>query len=120
MEPLVEELLELWTGIAAYDVTKPVGFYAFMFCSVLLWTIHDFSIYGTVGGFAHQGYAGCLWCELELEAEYYMKLNKQTYGRTRRWLSESHKYQFAAMNEHFNGEVESCAKPKTIFVEEQL
>jgi hypothetical protein len=59
MEPLVEELLELWTGIATYDVTKPVSFHAFMFCFVLLLTIHDFPIYGTVGGFAHQGYAGC-------------------------------------------------------------
>ena len=36
MEPLVEELLELWTGIVAYDVTKPVGFYAFILCAILL------------------------------------------------------------------------------------
>jgi hypothetical protein len=28
-------------------------------------------------------------------------------------------YRFAAMKEHFNGEVESHAKPKAIFVEEQ-
>jgi hypothetical protein len=50
MEPLVEELLELWTSVAAYDVTKLVGFHAFMLCAVLLWKIHDFLGYGTIGG----------------------------------------------------------------------
>jgi hypothetical protein len=31
IEPLVEELLELWTGVAAYDVTKSVGYHAFKY-----------------------------------------------------------------------------------------
>jgi hypothetical protein len=48
MEPLVEELLELWISVVAYDVTKPVGFRAFMLHIVLLWTIHDFLGYGIV------------------------------------------------------------------------
>jgi hypothetical protein len=76
MEPLVEELLELWTSVAAYDVTKLVGFRAFMLRVVLLWTIHDFLGYGTVGGFSHQGYAGCLWCGPELGAEHFVELGK--------------------------------------------
>jgi hypothetical protein len=53
IEPLVEDLLELWTSVATYDVTKPVGFRAFMLSAILLWTIHDFPGYGTVEGFAH-------------------------------------------------------------------
>jgi hypothetical protein len=118
MEPLVDELLELWTSVAAYDVTKPIGFCAFMLCTVLLWTIHDFSGFGTVGGFAHHGYVGCPWCGPELRAEYFVELGKQTYGGTRRWLSDNHMYRFAAMKEHFNGEVESHAKPREISVEE--
>jgi hypothetical protein len=92
MEPLVEELLELWISVVGYDVTKPVGFCAFMLCVVLLRTIHDFSRYGTVGRFAHQGYAGCPWCGLELGAKHFVEFGKQTYGGTRRWLPENHKY----------------------------
>lgn len=53
MEPLVEELLKLWTSVVTYEVTKPIGFRAFMLHIILLWTIHDFPGYGTVGGFAH-------------------------------------------------------------------
>ena len=69
MEPLVDELLELWIGIATYDVTKIIGFHAFMLHVVLRWTIYDFLRYGTLGGFAHQGYADCLWCGPELGVE---------------------------------------------------
>ena len=53
LEPVVEELLELWVGIPAYDVTKDVGCRSFQLRAMLLWTIHDFPGYGTVGGFAH-------------------------------------------------------------------
>jgi hypothetical protein len=120
MESLVDELLELWTNVAAYDVTKPVGFRAFMLCIVLLWTIHDFPRYGIVGGFAHHGHAGCPWCGPKLGAEHSVELGKQTYGGTRRWLPKNHMYRFAAIKEHFNGEVESHTKPRAISVEEQL
>ena len=49
-----------------------------------------------------------------------MVLGKQTYGGTRRWFLENHKYRSATVNEHFNGEVKSRAKPRAIFIEEQL
>jgi hypothetical protein len=120
MEPLVDELLELWTSVATYDVTKPIGFCAFMLCAILLWTIHDFPGYGRVGGFAYHGYAGCSWYRPELRAEHFVELGKQTYGGTRRWLSENHMYRFAAMKEYFNGEVESHTKPRAISMEEHL
>ena len=57
LEPLVEELVQLWKGVAAYDVLKDHSFRAFKLRAVLLWTIHDFPGYGTVAGVAHQGYA---------------------------------------------------------------
>jgi hypothetical protein len=113
-------LLELRTGLAAYDVTKPVGFRAFILSVVLPWTIHDFPEYGIVGGLAHQGYAGYSWCGPELGAEHFVELGKQTYGGTRRWFPENHKYQSVATKEYFNGEVESRVKPRAISVEEQL
>ena len=67
----MDELLELWTSVAAYDVTKSIGFCAFMLCIVLLWRIHDFLGYGIVGGFAYHGYAGCLWYRPKLGAVSY-------------------------------------------------
>jgi hypothetical protein len=52
MEPLVEELVELWEGVTAYDVLKDIGSRTFKLRAVLLWTIHDFPGYGTVAGVA--------------------------------------------------------------------
>jgi hypothetical protein len=53
MEPLVEELLELWSGVPAFDITKEEGLCNFTLRAMLIWTIHDFPGYGIVGGFAH-------------------------------------------------------------------
>jgi hypothetical protein len=53
LEPVVEQLLELWAGVPTYDCTKEVGSQAFTLRAVLMWTIHDFPGYGTVGGFPH-------------------------------------------------------------------
>jgi hypothetical protein len=53
MEPLVEELLELWSGVLAFDITGEEGLHNFMLRAMLIWTIHDFPGYGTVGGFVH-------------------------------------------------------------------
>ena len=62
LEPLVEELLQLWEGIPAYDIRAEVGERDFTLRGMLLWTIYDFPGYGTVGGFSHQGFAACPWC----------------------------------------------------------
>jgi hypothetical protein len=76
LEPLVEEILQLWNGISAYDITKDRGERTFNLRAVLLWTIHDFPGYGTVGGFSHQGYAACPWCGPDLGAQHSTELGK--------------------------------------------
>ena len=88
----MEELLELWIGVPAHDVSKDAGNRDFTLCAMLLWTIHDFPGYGTVGGFSHQGYVACPWCGVDLGAEHSTKLGKQTYAGTRHWLPEGHPY----------------------------
>jgi hypothetical protein len=40
-------------------VTKDLRDRTFQLRGVLIWTIHDFPGYGTIGGFAHQRYAAC-------------------------------------------------------------
>ena len=42
VEPLIDELVELWNGVTIYDISRPV--YAqreFEFHAMLVWTIHD-------------------------------------------------------------------------------
>ena len=51
-------------------MTKDVENQAFHLRTMLLWTIHDFPGYGTVGGFSHQGYAVCPWCGMDLGTEH--------------------------------------------------
>jgi hypothetical protein len=120
LEPILEELLQLWAGVPAYDCTKDEGSRVFTLQGVLLWTIHDFPGYGTVGGFSHQGYTACPSCGSQLGAQHSLELGKQTYGGTRRWLPEDHRYRAVEFKDHFNGEVERRPKPGPVSVEEQL
>jgi hypothetical protein len=62
--------------IPAYDIMKDVGSRSFTLRGMLLWTIHDFLGYGTVGGFSHQGNAACPCCRSELGAEHSVELGK--------------------------------------------
>jgi hypothetical protein len=42
IEPLINELLELWKGITIYDISRRVGVQReFEFHSMLVWIIHD-------------------------------------------------------------------------------
>ena len=107
LEPLVEELLELWTRVLAYDITKEVGGRSFQLHGMLLWSIHDFPSYGMVGGFFHQGYVACPWCGLELGIEHSTELRKCTYEGTMQWLPHDHPYRLEGMKDHFNGKFEN-------------
>ena len=74
LEPLVDELVQLWKGVVAYDVLKDVGARTFKLRAVLMWTIHDFPGYGTVAGVAHQGYAACPVCGPHFKGEHSVSL----------------------------------------------
>ncbi len=49
-----------------------------------------------------------------------MELGKQTYTRTCRCLLEGHPHMITIMKDHFDGQLETHPKPKTITVDEQL
>lgn len=68
LQPLVEELQQLWTRVVAYDVSKPLGFKSFTLRASLLLTIHNFPRYGVVIGVSHQGYNTYPICAPNLEA----------------------------------------------------
>ena len=70
----MDELVQLWKGVVAYDVLKDVGARTFKLRAVLMWTIHDFPGYGTVAGVAHQGYAVCPVCGPHFKGEHSVSL----------------------------------------------
>ena len=41
LEPLIDELLNLWDNINMYKMSKPIGEKQFQFHEILTWTIHD-------------------------------------------------------------------------------
>jgi hypothetical protein len=87
---------------------------------MLIWTIHDFPGYGTVGGFANQGFATCPWRREDLDAEHSTELGKQTYGGCRRWLPADYILRSNAFKAHFNRQSEDRRRPRRISVEDQV
>ena len=41
IEPLIDELLNLWNGITMYDISIPIRQRQFQLHSMVVWTIHD-------------------------------------------------------------------------------
>jgi hypothetical protein len=52
LEPLVEDVLELWSGVSAYD-----GLSGKMFnlCAAILWCIHDYPALSPLSGHTTKG-----------------------------------------------------------------
>ena len=46
LEPLIEELEELWRGIKAHDMNRPPLSREFFLKVVLMWMMHNFPGYG--------------------------------------------------------------------------
>jgi hypothetical protein len=103
MEPLVEELLELWSSVSIFDITEEEGLLNFTLQAMLIWTIHDFP-----------------WCGEVLGAEHSTELGKQTYGGCHRWLPMNHIFKSNGVKDHFNGQIENREMPGRVSVEEQV
>ena len=41
IDPLIDELLNLWAYITMYDVCKPIKQKEFQFCGIHAWIMHD-------------------------------------------------------------------------------
>ena len=60
LEPLVEDLLELWTGVRAYDALAGK---MFNLRAAVLWCIHDYPALSTLSGRTTKGYFACTHCD---------------------------------------------------------
>jgi hypothetical protein len=128
LQPLVEELQELWIGIDAQDFSKPHGQRWFKMCGLLLWTISDFPAYGLISGLCTKGYRACPVCGPNtdsrgtkcgtLKENNEARGSKIIYGGARRWLrSLVHPYR---RNERFNGNHEMRRAPRRMSSREIL
>ena len=50
LEPLIEELQELWKGVQVEDISRPLSTRSFHVKAILMWTMHDFPGFGECSG----------------------------------------------------------------------
>lgn len=60
LQPLVEDLLELWKGVRTYDAYSGK---MFDLHAAVLWCIHDHPALSTLSGRTTRGYAACIHCD---------------------------------------------------------
>ncbi|XP_071677306.1 uncharacterized protein [Lolium perenne] len=110
MEPLMEELQELWKGVKSYDANSPDKF---DLRAAILWCIHDYPALHTLSGRATAGYQACVRCDKENRSK---KLrNKICFIGHRRWLPLSHPWR---KSKEYNGAIERREKPAEFTPEE--
>jgi hypothetical protein len=63
LEPLVDDLLELWSGVLAYDGLSGKMFNLRV---EVLWCIHDYPALSTFSGCTIKGYFACINCDKTL------------------------------------------------------
>lgn len=50
LEPLIDELEDLWKGIKAYDISRPLHEREFTLHAIVMWTMHDYPGLGECSG----------------------------------------------------------------------
>jgi hypothetical protein len=60
LEPLVEDSIELWKGVRAYDASTRK---MFDLHAAVLWCIHDYPALSTLSGQTTKGYFACTHCD---------------------------------------------------------
>jgi hypothetical protein len=112
LQPLVEELLELWSGV---DTLGAITGKDFKLRAAVFWCIHDYPALSTLSGHTTSGYFACHHCDKNLLS--YATRSKLCYIGHCRFLLRGHclrkKSEFASLHD-------SSAKPGTFTTEELL
>ncbi|KAL0293325.1 UNVERIFIED_CONTAM: hypothetical protein Sradi_6944600, partial [Sesamum radiatum] len=88
LQPLVEELNELWNGVMTYDVSSTQ---MFNMRAALLWTISDFPGYAMLSGWGTKGAYACPNCGKDTRSKWLDNGHKYCYTCHRRFLPRGHK-----------------------------
>jgi hypothetical protein len=59
LQPLIEELKNLWQGVEAYDYFKKEKS---NLCVAYMFSVHDFMVYGILSGWSVHGRLTCPYC----------------------------------------------------------
>src|SRR3954462_6406636 len=85
LQPLIAELLELWTGVDAFDSTTKREF---KLRAALLWTLNDFPALAYLYGWSTRGTYACPSCAGSTKSRFLSKGEKCCYMGHRMWLSQ--------------------------------
>ncbi|GJU85744.1 transposon, En/Spm-like protein [Tanacetum coccineum] len=80
LQPLIDELKDLWGGINAYDAHRKENF---ALRTALLWTINDFPAYCMLSGWSVKGYNAFPICMNETSSSYLSHSRKNIKGKTK-------------------------------------
>nr|XP_045088019.1 uncharacterized protein LOC123495193 [Aegilops tauschii subsp. strangulata] len=112
MEPLIEELLQFWTGVPTYDALSPEE--KFNLRAAIIWSIHDFPAMHTLSERITAGYKACVHCDKDPCSKRIR--SKICYIGHRRFLPRNHRWR---RSKDFNGKNETRDKPAE-FTKEEL
>jgi hypothetical protein len=112
LEPLIEELMELWKGVSTYDACTRKKF---NLRAAVLWCIHDYPALSTLSGRTTKGYYACIHCDKN-------PLSRKIRGKIcyighRCYLPKTHEWRKSLA---FDGRVEKRDKPGKFTVKEVL
>ena len=89
LQPLVEELELLWSGIPAYDISSSPGTGNFTLKAMFIWTIYEYPAYGLISGCATKGHQGCPVCGPFVDSRYSRALRKNLFLGHRCYLPQN-------------------------------
>ena len=115
MEPLVEELQQLWKGVLTRDLysSPPADFFL---RAVIIWCIHDYPALGTMSGRTTHGYNACVRCDRNPLS--YAILSKICYIGHRRFLAKDKPHPRKYRRHVFNAKHENRDAPKRLTADE--
>ncbi|KAL6205544.1 hypothetical protein ACLB2K_022802 [Fragaria x ananassa] len=110
LQPLIEELKELWEeGVPTFDASSNQMFQLHV---GLLWTINDFPAYANLPGWSTKSEYACPNCNSKTDSVWLDHGHKWSFGNSRRFSPDDHKYQRDAKS--FNDLREYRQTPPTL------
>src|SRR6266540_1039098 len=112
LEPLIEELQELWKGVPTFDALSGKKF---ALHAAVIWCIHDYPALSTLSGRVTRGYYACVRrdknpCSRRIR-------NKICYIGHRRFLARDHPWR---KKKDFDGQIEKLDAPEEFSTDELM
>ncbi len=91
LQPLIEELQMLWSGVKAFDVSSKESFNLRAMC---IWSVHNFPMYRLFVGCVTKGHVKCppYGLAIDFHSSKKLKKMKMKFYYNRHYLPKSHPY----------------------------